>query len=135
MCNQFRPWFLVIFAISVTQAGAQGKVYEDLDVLEFRDKLQAAPEAVLIDLRTPKEAQKGIIERAEILDYYADNFEEQIGRLDREKPYFLYCAAGGRSGEALEIMKELGFTEVYNLSGGYKGWVKAKMPVILPAGK
>ena len=132
MCNQLRRLFLVIFALSATDVRAQEKIFEDLGVAEFRNKLDATPKAILIDLRTAEEVQKGMIERAEMVDFYADNFEDQMGDFDREKTYFIYCASGGRSGETLEVMKKLGFIRVYNLSEGYKGWIEAKQPVILP---
>lgn len=132
MCNDFRRLFLVVFALGASGADAQEKIFEDLGVVEFRNKLDASPEGILIDLRTAAEVHKGMIEHAEMVDFYADNFKDQIGNLDREKTYFIYCAAGGRSGETLDLMKKLGFRKVYNLSDGYKGWVKAKQPVILP---
>jgi 3-mercaptopyruvate sulfurtransferase SseA len=41
----------------------------------------------------------------------------------------VYCKSGGRSGEAATMMKEMGFTEVYNMQGGMLAWSNAGMPV------
>jgi rhodanese-related sulfurtransferase len=34
----------------------------------------------------------------------------------------VYCAAGGRSENAAELLKEWGFKEIYDLEGGYNAW-------------
>ncbi|GGO25467.1 rhodanese-like domain-containing protein [Gemmobacter aquaticus] len=39
-----------------------------------------------------------------------------------DRPICLYCAAGGRSGRAAEVLLGLGYTEVYNL-GGFGDWL------------
>ena len=48
-----------------------------------------------------------------------EDFSEKVAGLDKQRPAFLYCAKGGRSHQAAEIFKEQGFTEVYDLDGGY----------------
>jgi rhodanese-related sulfurtransferase len=108
---------------------AQENIYRDLTVPEFKTKMDSVSKEVLLDLRTPEEISKGIIPGAVNLDYFKRDFEKQLAGLDRAKPYFLYCTGGGRSGETLELMKKLGFKEVYNLKDGFTGWTKNKMPV------
>jgi phage shock protein E len=120
---------LLIFFL---QSEAQEKVYKDLSASEFKSKLETTQQEVLLDLRTPDEISKGVIPGSVNLDYFKKDFENQIAKLDHNKTYFLYCAVGGRSGETLELMKKLGFREVYNLSGGFTAWKKAKYPVEPP---
>jgi len=50
-----------------------------------------------------------------------------VAALDRKQTYLVHCAAGGRSGKTLEMMK--GFTAVYHLNEGFKAWEKAGKPV------
>ena len=45
-----------------------------------------------------------------------------------DQPLALYCAAGGRSQRAGEILCALGYTEVYNI-GGFGDWQAAGGPV------
>jgi rhodanese-related sulfurtransferase len=45
-----------------------------------------------------------------------------LEELDKDKTYFVYCLAGGRSAQACGIMKQLGFEKVYNLVGGISQW-------------
>ena len=78
--------------------------------------------AQLIDVRTPREFSNGFIEGAKNIDYNGDSFEKQMKKLDKTKPVLVYCAAGGRSENAAELLQEWGFKEVYDLEGGYNGW-------------
>jgi rhodanese-related sulfurtransferase len=43
---------------------------------------------------------------------------------------FVYCKAGSRSGSAVDIMEDMGFKEIYDLSGGITGWQQANKPII-----
>ena len=78
----------------------------------------------LIDVRTPKEYEEGHIGNASLIDFLADDFKDKIQILDKNKPVYLYCRSGGRSGKASKLMKELGFTEIRDLEGGYNNWIK-----------
>jgi rhodanese-related sulfurtransferase len=40
----------------------------------------------------------------------------------------VHCASGGRSGRSLEIFRDLGFTRIYHMNDGFKGWMKEKLP-------
>jgi phage shock protein E len=121
-----------IFISLASISFAQDKVYHDLSVPDFKTKLEGTPAAVLIDLRTPDETAKGIIPNAIQLDYFRKDFEKEVIKLDKGKPYFLYCASGGRSTETAELMVKQGFKQVYNLKEGFTGWKKQKMPVSSP---
>lgn len=101
-------------------ADAQAK-YQDITVEEFADRI-GGDNTVILDVRTPGETSKGIIEGAIELDYRAANFQEELQKLDPSKTYLVYCASGGRSGKACGMMQEAGFAEMYNLKGGYRSW-------------
>ncbi|AKA35228.1 MAG: rhodanese-like domain-containing protein [Muricauda sp.] len=77
----------------------------------------------LIDVRTPQEYEAGHIDDA--LNFDIKNqplFKEKIGTLDKDKPVYLYCKMGGRSARAAALLKEMGFKEIYDYSGGYDEW-------------
>lgn len=86
-------------------------------------------EVIVLDIRTPKEFKAGHIKGAKNIDFYEDDFAEQIGKLDRSKTYLVHCASGGRSGKSLELFEKLDFVTIYHLDGGFKGWEKAGKPV------
>lgn len=86
------------------------------------------PARTIIDLRTPEEYAEGHLEGAVLINFYDDDFEEQIAALDRDAPYLIHCAQGGRSGSAGGIMQELGFSDVADMTPGFNGWLAADLP-------
>ena len=94
-------------------------IFADLSVADFKAKMND-PNVVILDVRSDGEVAEGMIEGARQLDYRAADFQRQVSELDKDKTYLVYCASGGRSGRACEMMKELDFAEVYNLVGGYR---------------
>ena len=88
---------------------------------EFK-KLMENKEAQLIDVRTSGEFNGGHIGNAKNIDFNGTNFKSNIDKLHKNKPVLVYCQAGGRSGKAAAMMKEMGFKKVFDLEGGYANW-------------
>lgn len=82
-------------------------------------------DVVVIDVRTPEEYDAGHVDDAALIDFYADTFADEIAALDRDANYLIYCRSGNRSGQAHELMAELGFENVYDLDGGVIAWAEA----------
>ncbi|MBA7472978.1 Thiosulfate sulfurtransferase GlpE [subsurface metagenome] len=91
---------------------------------------QGNPDFVIIDVRTPEEFAEAHIENAINIDFYAQTFRDELDRLDKNKTYLIYCRSGNRSGNALDIMTELNFREVYHISDGITKWQAAGLPVV-----
>lgn len=108
---------------TAVEAEAPGPIYEDIDAIDFADRI-GAPNTVILDVRTPGETANGVIEGAIELDYRSPNFKDEVAKLDKDKTYLVYCASGGRSGKACSAMQGMGFREVYNLKGGYRAWTE-----------
>lgn len=98
-------------------------MFEDIDEIDFLEKVQADSNAVLLDVRTVEEWDTGYIAGAQRLDFYHQDFQAQLEKFDKTKNYYVYCRSGNRSGKACEIMAEAGFSgEIFNLQGGIMGW-------------
>ncbi len=80
---------------------------------------------IILDVRTPWEFVESHIQDAKNLDFTDPDFYEMLEKLDKEKNYLIYCKSGQRSSKVLEIIKKLGFTQVYNIKGGYEAWKSA----------
>jgi rhodanese-related sulfurtransferase len=104
-----------------------GQNKNDIQIDEFQKKI-ATENYTLVDVRTVEEYADGHLEGALNIDYFSATFSEDIGKLGFETPVLVYCRSGNRSGKSMKIMYDLGFTEVKNLIGGYKGWVSKKQP-------
>jgi rhodanese-related sulfurtransferase len=82
---------------------------------------------IIIDVRTPEEFNQEHIQGASNIDFYSDNFKEELNKLDKTKTYVIHCRSGARSSQALEIVRALGFREVYNM-GGIIQWKEKGFP-------
>lgn len=95
----------------------------DLTQHEWISELKADNNAVVLDVRTPEEVADGIIPNAIHIDIFkGQGFIDEVQQLDKTKTYFVYCKAGGRSGQACSVMNQLGFKKTYNLLGGFSEW-------------
>lgn len=101
---------------------------EDLPPAQFRDQLEAQ-RGLLLDVRTPGEIARGKLAGASVIDFNAPKFEQKVSLIARDKPVFVYCASGNRSGQAAALMSRLGFAKVYNLTGGIGAWKASGLPV------
>lgn len=116
---------LLVFACSNEQAT---KKYSSLTPLEFDAKIKETGSTTIIDVRTPEEFANGHLEHAKNIDWNGINFQNQIAKVDKSKPVFIYCLSGGRSSNAAEKMLSMGFSNVYELSGGILKWRSADLP-------
>ncbi|RKE98187.1 rhodanese-like domain-containing protein [Ichthyenterobacterium magnum] len=95
----------------------------DLTQNEWASKLNSDKNAVVLDVRTQDEVNEGIIPNAIHIDIYkGQGFIDEVKQLDTSKNYYVYCKAGGRSGQACSVMNQLGFKNAYNLLGGFSNW-------------
>lgn len=104
--------------VIVLLAGTSLRAQENLAPKDFIQKLKTTPNAQLLDVRTPNEWNAGKIASSKCINYNDATFKEQVQKLDKTKPVFVYCAVGGRSTKASQILKESGFKLIYNLQGG-----------------
>lgn len=77
-------------------------------------------EVTILDVRQPKEYESGHIPGAKLIPL--PELGNRLDELDPDKPTLTYCAIGGRSRIAAQMLSGGGFGEVYNLSGGIKAW-------------
>lgn len=101
----------------------------DLSVSEFSSKVAEAG-VITLDVRTPGEFSEGHIEGALLVDFQSGNFENEIASLDKNQTYAVYCRSGNRSGQAVKVMSEAGFTKLYNLDGGVIDWANSGLPLV-----
>lgn len=79
-------------------------------------------DVTLIDVRTKEEFDAGHISGAENIDFYAEKFADNLNKLDKDKKYAIYCRSGNRTGQTMELMKQLGFKNVSELKNGIVAW-------------
>lgn len=84
----------------------------------------------VLDVRTAGEFKTGHIKNALQADWNnKEQFNERIKFVDKDKPVYVYCLAGGRSAAAADWMRKNGYTNVVELTGGINAWKKADKPL------
>lgn len=108
---------------------ASASVSKNVSPDEAQKLLKDNPKVVVLDVRTPEEFAAGHIAGAKNVDFKAPDFAAKVAALDKTTPYLVHCAAGGRSGKTLDLIKDKGFAAIYHLNDGFKAWQKAGKPV------
>ena len=99
---------------------------KSLDAPAAKDYMNraAADAFVLLDVRQPEEYEAEHLPGAKLIPL--SDLGARLSELDPEKPAIVYCAIGGRSRVASQVLAGKGFKEVFNLSGGIKAWNSEK---------
>jgi len=118
-------WF---FYSNVGPTAPEGFI--DMSATEARPQLEANPDVIILDIRTPQEYNQGHLEGAVNIDFYEKNFAFELDKLNKDKQYFVYCRTGNRSSKALRKMVELGFQNVWHMDGGIVDWYGSGQPVV-----
>jgi sulfur-carrier protein adenylyltransferase/sulfurtransferase len=80
--------------------------------------------ATFLDVRELQEVNLGKIPGA--VHISRGNLENKVEAiLPRETPLILYCGGGSRSALAADTLRQLGYTNVSSLKGGFRGWAEA----------
>lgn len=115
MAHQHPPRFLKV----VDDAK---KRIRELTIDDVKAKLDRKEKFLLVDVREESEYAadhlpnaihlgKGVIER---------DVEARVP--DQNTPLVLYCGGGFRSALAADNLQKMGYTQVYSMDGGIRGW-------------
>ncbi len=113
---------------TITQS--QEMVVRYVNAVEADALIRTEPDVTILDVRTPREYTAGHIDGAINIDFKATDFATQLQNLDPNKEYLIHCASGGRSTASLKTFKQLGFSNIIHMDGGYKAWDKAGLPTV-----
>jgi rhodanese-related sulfurtransferase len=123
--------FTFILSIFLISACSQGNAQENMSVSELNAiSFNEGNNKVVLDVRTSQEYAEGRISGSENLDVLkTDLFTTSIQKLDKEKTYYVICRSGSRSQTAASQMRNAGFKNVINITGGMQAWEAANFPV------
>jgi rhodanese-related sulfurtransferase len=120
--------FLVLLTGCRTDETGSGRGVERVDVEVFSQRAEQG-DRILLDVRTPAEFEAGHIPGAVNLDIQSPSFATELGTLDRNARYLVYCRSGRRSARACDMMVEMGFIDLTDLAPGFNGWTSGGKPV------
>lgn len=115
---------LLILLSSLFFMSCKGQETEHFKILDSAqyEKIISENEVTIIDVRTSQEYKSGHIKNAQNINVQSGDFKTKMQYFDKEKPIYIYCRSGARSGKAGKILEEMGFVEIYDLNGGILSW-------------
>ncbi|MDB5279365.1 thioredoxin domain-containing protein [Ferruginibacter paludis] len=116
-----------LFGLILISCQAQQKT--NLTADEF-EKAITKDSVQILDVRTPEEYSAGHIKNT-LLANWNDKaeFSRRVAFVDKNKPVYIYCLAGGRSAAAAKQLRSEGYENVIELSGGINAWKAANKPL------
>lgn len=122
-------YFLIIVTVAVILYSVfmyfyQKRIVKTLTEEEFKNGYRKAQ---LIDVREPNEFAGGHILGARNIPL--TQLKARLKEIRPDKPVYLYCQSGSRSGRAAQLLYKKGYKDLSHLEGGFKKWggkVKAK---------
>lgn len=109
----------------LVRGGAGGSSVNTLQATQMMNR----ENALVLDVREPAAFAAGHILGARNLPL--GELEKRAGEIDkyRKKPVIVTCDGGMASTRAVKVLKARGFENVVSLSGGFRAWLQASLPV------
>jgi len=121
--------FAVLAVSTFLLTGCGSEANTNLGAHDFQAKTHQAG-VVTLDVRTPGEFVSGHLVNALNIDVEGSQFDAEVGKLDKQATYAVYCRSGRRSQVAIDRMKDAGFTNLVNLNAGVQEWAAAGLPLV-----
>ena len=108
---------VAIIVYSLYTWWSQKRIVKPLTQEEF---IEGYRKAQLIDVREPNEYEAGHILGARNIPM--SQLKNRLKEIRPDKPVYLYCQSGLRSGRAAQMLHKKGYKELYHLKTGFKQW-------------
>ncbi len=120
---------LMVLTLAVVNVNSYAQSTTTLDANQFEKQITTIDSVQLLDVRTTGEYNSGHIKNALQADWNdKKEFERRISYIDKNKPVYVYCLSGGRSGAAAKTLNNLGY-QIFTLKDGINAWKMANKPL------
>ncbi len=114
--------------IAIAGYVANNIINGSLQVVSWSQILKLDPNTLyILDVRTPEEYQLGSLPNA--MNIPLDELRDRLSEIPTDKPVYLFCATGYRGYVALKILNGHGFSNIKNVSGGYRTYSMSVEPI------
>ena len=134
-----KHWLFMVFVGFMLAACGEPPPYSNLDNAGLKQIL--SQQVALVDVRRPEEwRETGVVEGSQKMTFVDEsgrlvpNFLQDFQRrYAKDQPVALICRTGNRTDVlARHLIKEMGYTQVYNVRDGIMGWLADDQPVVRP---
>jgi len=116
------------FGQSLAYKALLKRTYDQNFDLVYPEQKEFIKNAIILDTREAYEFEVSHLKGAQWIGYETFNLSS-VEDIPKDSPIVVYCSIGARSQEIGKILKQNGFSKVYNLYGGIFHWVNENNPV------
>jgi rhodanese-related sulfurtransferase len=109
-----------LFALMVYFLVSSLRLKKAVSGLTQEQFIEGYRKAQLVDVREPKEFDGGHILGARNIP--SSQMRQRVKEIRSDKPVYLYCQNSARSARTALFLKKKGYTQIYQLEGGFKKW-------------
>jgi len=129
---------LIAIMIFASRTGDSPAGIQNVTVEEAK-KMVEQEDVFVLDVRTPSEFNSSHIEGATLIPVtnafgsslsQNDLLEARVDEVPKNKKILVYCKSGHRGASASKILVNAGYSQVYNMEGGFNAWTGAGNPVV-----
>ena len=91
-----------------------------ISVAELAKKRADGDDFMLLDVREPDEIATAAIAGATLIPMA--QVPDRLAELPTDKPIYVLCHVGGRSGRVTQFLNENGYANAANITGGIRAW-------------
>lgn len=113
-------FIFVIGGLMFTRAFAGTQNVPAISVDELQAKMLDPKAFFLLDVREPSEFESNHISGATLIPLGA--LRTRLNEIPKDKTIIVYCRSGARSARGAALLKDNGYTNVLNLTGGILAW-------------
>ncbi len=99
-----------------------------VEPIEVKQKLDRQEKFLLVDVREPHEYQIARIPGSKLVPL--GELPNRLQEIDREQEIIVHCKSGGRSQQAVDYLKQIGYANVHNMTGGITAWSDKVDPTV-----
>jgi rhodanese-related sulfurtransferase len=85
--------------------------------------LQGRDDVLILDVREQSEYDAGHIPGVTLIPL--NDVPNRMNEIPKDKPVIVTCRSGNRSGQATDFLRQQGYTNVHNMTGGINAWQQA----------
>jgi hydroxyacylglutathione hydrolase len=120
--------FAIFLAVTVYQylRPKDPRNYTSVKVAEAYDLMKENKDVYILDVRMRDEYRKGHLRNAKNIPL--GDVDRRLSKIPRNRDVIVYCRNGARSVRAIRRLEVAGYTNLYHMHEGYRGWKKAGHP-------
>ena len=99
-----------------------------ITVEELKGRLDKGERPTLLDVREPNEWP--ISDLPESVKIPLGQLQQRYSELPQDAELVVYCRVGGRSAQAVQFLRQMGYGRATNLTGGINRWAEAIDPAM-----